>query len=147
MLMSNETQVVRSTAWDTCIASAAVANGAYSTSGNSSSLSDMGTTNITATQKNYPLLDFFLNVSSGTIVAGDRFDLYRVPSDGTTTEDFDTGSHPVGSFTLTGSGDADKFCYGVANVNLTDEWQVKAITTNSLTVSVKVQTRGLAPAA
>lgn len=146
--MADEATVVR-TGWETCIASAAVSDGAYSTSGNSSSLNDMGTGTISAAQKDWPLLDFYLNVSAGTIAAGDVVELYRVPnSSANTAEDFDTGRDYVDSAVLTAAGDADVYFYGIANIDQYDEWQVK-VTCNaaSLTLSVKLRTRGLEPAA
>ncbi len=144
--MSNEAIVARSD-WDTCIASAAVNDAAYSTSGNSSSLNDMGVGSIAAAEKDWALLDFYINVSAGTIADGDVVELYRVPnSSANTSEDFGTGRHYVGDFSFTGASDADAYIYGVVNIDQYDEWQAKcSINGSSLTFAVELRTRCLKP--
>lgn len=137
----------RQSDWDTCIASAAVNDGAYSTEANATSLAGMGTSNITAVQKQWPLLDFYIEVTAGTVADGDKLKLYRVQnSSAENSENYGTGRNQVGQVTLTGATDTDAYIRGVENADENDNWQVSPeIGGASLTFSVKCRTRTVGP--
>lgn len=85
-------------------------------------------TALSATEEVYPLLDFKLDITSGTApTLNTTFDLYRNPSDGTDTAPVPTTTyhaHYVGSFLLANAND-EYFIYGVPNHDPNDVFYVE----------------------
>ena len=82
---------------------------------------------LSATEEVYPLLDFKLEIASGTAPSlNSTFDLYRRPGDGTDAAPVPTTTYLeqyVGSFVLANAND-DYYIYGVANTDPNDTYYV-----------------------
>ena len=146
--MANETTITRSS-YEVCSASAAMGTGAYSTGSRTAIASITG---ITGTAKDYPQLDFQLNITGETILTGEVVNLYRIASDGTAAELAPTSTyagHYVGSFILdvatvtTGTA----YLYGVENIDQNDTFIWENGSAATLTASLEVRTRALVPGA
>jgi len=142
--MANESIVVTSS-YAQLIASEAEVDGAFCTI--SGALSGTITD---ATEQKYPLLDFKLDVTSGTPTENGTVDLYRVPYDGTDQAPTPAGSylqHYVGSFVLDNAAD-EYFLFGVQNIHTGDKfiWQNNDGSA-TLTCTLYVRTRGIEPGA
>ena len=114
-------------------------------SGASSSIA----TALSATEEVYPLLDFKLDIASGTApTLNTTWDLYRNPSDGTDTAPVPTTTyqaHYVGSFTMANAND-EYFLYGVVNHDPNDVYYIKnnGGQTSTGTLYVRAKTYGTA---
>lgn len=118
--MANEAELVVGT-YAQLIASEAEVDGAFCT------LSGALNAALTDGSEDYPLLDFKLDVTSGTPTENGTVDLYRVPYDGTDQAPTPAGSYLqqyVGSFVLDNAAD-EYYLDGVTNVRKTDKfiWQ------------------------
>lgn len=124
------------------IASAAVANAAFSAE--SSVISSVLTTGAEA---NYPLLDFWCSITSGTPAATGLINLYRRPkSDGTNKGIAPSASNKVqyvGSFVLAATAPTTYYyLFGVENCDPAATYYAEnADGVSSLTFSVKVRAR------
>ena len=141
--MANEA-VVTVSSYAELVASEAEADGAFCT------LSGTIASVLGATEEDYPLLDFKLDVTSGTPTENGRIDLYRVPGDGTDQAPTPAGSylqHYAGSFILDNAAD-EYYLYGVPNVDKNDKfiWQNNDGSA-SLTCTLYVRSRSVEPAA
>lgn len=141
--MANEATIVKGS-YAQLIASEAEADGAFST------ISAALNTILTDGSEAYPLLDFKLDVTSGTPTENGAVDLYRVPYDGTDQAPTPAGSYLeqyVGSFVLDNASD-EYFIYGVPNVDENDKfiWQNNDGSV-TLTCTLYVRGRTVAPAA
>lgn len=140
--MANEISIVKGS-FASLIASEAENAGAFCTL--SAALSSV----LSAALQVYPLLDFKLDVTAGTLSAGDKVHLYRVPGDGTDsapTADSAYKNQYVGSFILDTNND-EYFLYGVANVDANDKFIWEADVSTSVTAQLYVRARTAAPAA
>jgi hypothetical protein len=114
--MANESEVVRGT-YAQLIASHAESDGGFCP------ISGALDGSLTDGSEDYPLLDFKLNVTGGTVTENASVDLYRVPSDGTDDAPTPGGAylqHYVGSFVVDTNAD-ELYLYGVANVDSKDK--------------------------
>ena len=137
--MAGESVVVRS-AFGTICASEAIANGAFSSSGNASDIANNAS--IVGNEKDYPALDFRIFVTAGTVTVGDKFHIYRIPFGSTT---FGQEDNYLGTIEVYANN--YYYFYGAANIEQTDKFQLKSATTNTLTVSLDVRTRAIEPGA
>ena len=99
--MANEAKQATGS-YATCIASSSTVDGAF----NSGSKTAIG--NAIATEDLYPLLDFKLDITSGTPGADTTVDVYRRPSDGVDQQPSPSTTYLheyVGSFALNNSAD------------------------------------------
>jgi len=127
------------------ISSGAVATTAWSA--DSSALSSVLTT---GSEASYPLLDFQMLITSETFTDGETLDLYRIPSDGTneavSPDDYTSGApHYCGSFVAEAASTV-LYVSGVENVHTTDKFKVQNNSAASVTFSLKVRSRTMAPA-
>jgi len=121
-----------------CIASASIATSSFSTSFNATKI---GTA--IATEDLYPLLDFQLIVTAGTVSAGDIFNLYRRRSDGTTQQPIPTATNQrkfVKTFTIDSNSET-VYEDGVPNIDPEDEYYLENTGAASITVQLKVRGR------
>lgn len=106
--------VVQLSSFATVVASDTVADGAMSDATTTTILAALG-----ATDEDAPLLDFKLDITSGTPTDGGRVDLYFRPSDGTDQSPAPDAAylpHCVGSFLLTNATD-EYYLYQVPNLD------------------------------
>lgn len=118
--MANEAELVVGT-YAQLIASEAEVDGAFCT------ISGALNAALTDGSEDYPLLDFKLDVTSGTPTENGKVLLFRVPYDGTDQAPTPAGSYLqqyVGSFILDNASD-EYYLDGVPNVRKTDKfiWQ------------------------
>lgn len=110
--MAGET-VVQLSAFATVQASNGPADGSFSSGSTTTILAALG-----ATDEDAPLLDFKLDITSGTPIEGETADLFFHPSDGTDTAPppsaYTNPPHYVGSFVLDAAAD-EYFLYEVTN--------------------------------
>jgi len=135
--MTNET-LISAGSYATCIASASITTGDFSTEGNTSSIA----TAINSEQE-YPLLDFQLTISSG-IASGEIVNLYRRASDGTTQAPIPVETNDgtkqtyVGNFLVVSSSET-RYLDGVRNMHPDDEYYIENTSNVSLTLGLKVR--------
>lgn len=140
--MANETIVTVGT-YAEIISTAAVANGVMS----AASTSIAGA--LSATEEVYPLLDFKLDITSGTVpTENSTFDLYRRPADGTDSAAIPTTTYLhqyVGSFVVDNTND-QYYLYGVANTDPNDTYYVlnNGGQTSTFTLDVRAKSYGTA---
>jgi len=137
--MAGET-INTASAYTQIISSAAVGTGAWSA--DSSALNSVLTT---GNEKDYPLLDFQLLVTSETFTDGETIDLYRIPSDGTneavSPDDYTSGPpHYLGSFVVEAAS-AALYILNVSNIHNTDKFKVQNNSASSATFSMRVRSR------
>lgn len=129
--------VVTSGSYTQLIASEAEADGSFCTiSGTIASV-------LAATVEDYPLLDFKLDVTSGTPTENGQVDLYRVPGDGIDQAPTPAGSylqHYVGSFVLDNASD-EYYIYGVENADNNDKF-IWVNNDGSVTLTCTLYVRG-----
>jgi len=135
--MAGET-VVQYGSYTALIASEAEADDSFST------ISASLDTILTDGSENYPLLDFKLDVTSGTPVENGEVYLYRVPMDGTDQAPTPAGSYLqqyVATFILDNATD-EYYVFGVANIDENDKfiWQNSQATTITCTLYVRGRT-------
>ena len=103
-----------------------------------------------STESLYGMLDFQVNVSVGTPVAGDTIDIYRRPSDGTNQAPIpataDYLQQYVGSVTLD-NATGYYYLYGVANPDVNDTYYMVNNGGATLTIAMKARGRTYGPAA
>lgn len=140
--MANEAEVVVGT-YAQLIASEAEADGAFCT------ISGALNAALTDGSEDYPLLDFKLDVTSGTPVENGPVNLYRVPYDGTDQAPTPAGSYKqmfVGSFIIDNAAD-EYYLDGVPNVRKTDKFIWENDNGASLTCTLYVRGRSVQPGA
>ena len=140
--MANE--VVQTTgSYATCIASTSTADTAFNTGTKTAIGSAI------ATEDLFALLDFKLDITSGTPTADTTIDLYRRPSDGTDQQPSPATDYLheyVGSFVLDNATD-EYYLYGIPNPDPNDEYHAHNNSGATLTFSVLVRGRTYEPAA
>ena len=140
--MANET-IVSIGSYTEIISSAAVANGVMSAASTSIA------TALSATEEVYPLLDFKLDITSGTApTLNATFDLYRRPADGTDSSSIPTTTYLqqyVGSFVVANAND-QYYIYGAANTDPNDTYYVlnNGGQTSTFTLDVRAKSYGTA---
>ena len=142
--MAGET-IIEKGSYTQLIASEAEADGNFCTI--SSSLDTL----VTDGSELYPLLDFKLDVTAGTISSGSYVELFRVPMDGTDQAPTPTSAylqHSVGTFQLLAATQDEYYLFGVPNVDENDKFIWRNMDgTNSLTCTLYVRGRGFNTAA
>ncbi len=137
--MANETLNAASSAYASCIGSAAIATDDVSATG-----STIATALSTGSEDIYPLLDFKLKVTAGTVTAGDVINLYRRPSDGTDQAPIpvETSAYTlqeyVGSFTLVSNSET-RYKSGVKNLHTGDLYYLHNTGAASITMQLYVR--------
>lgn len=137
--MANETLNANSSAYASCIASAAITTDDMSATG-----STIATALSTGSEDLYPTLDFKLKVTAGTVTAGDVINLYRRPSDGTDQAPIpvETSSNTlqtyVGSFTLASNSET-RYRAGVRNLHTGDLYYLHNTGAASITMQLYVR--------
>ena len=122
-----------------CIASASIATTAFSTSGNATAIGAA-----IAADDLDPTLDFQLNVTAGTVTAGDVVNVYRRPSDGTSQAPIPANTNSntkqdfVASFTLVSNSET-RYKTGVRNLHVDDEYYLENTGAGSITMGLKVR--------
>jgi len=143
--MANEAEITR-TSYATVVASDVVVDGGYS----DATRTAIGTA-VGAAGADYPLIDFKLSITAGTVTEGGTVDVYRIPSDGTnSSENIEAGYEPhyVGSFILPDTSSTYCYLYGVSNVDSNDEFMWKNNDgANTLTCLLEARTRTIVPGA
>ena len=140
--MANETIVTVGT-YAEIISTAAVANGVMSAA------STTIATALSATEEVYALLDFKLDITSGTApTLNATFDLYRNPGDGTDVASIPTTTYLqqyVGSFVVANAND-QYYIYGVPNTDPNDKYYVlnNGGQTSTFTLDVRAKSYGTA---
>ena len=133
--MANEA-LNASGAYTECTASASIASNGFSTAGNTSAI---GTA--IASVDTYTLVDFQLNVTAGTVSAGDVINLYRRASDGTSQSPIPSSTNKydyVGSFTINSNSES-RYKYSVANPDPNDEYYLENTGAGAITMNMKVR--------
>lgn len=134
--MANETIQTRGS-YANCQAAASTADAALC-AGSVSTI-----TSAITTEDDYPLLDFRVNVSVGTPVAGDTVDIYRRPGDGTNQapapQTADYLHQYVGSVVLD-NATGYYYLYGVANPDPNDSYYM--VNNGGATLTIALDVRG-----
>lgn len=145
--MANEASIAKGS-YAALVSSFSIAEGAFSSAGT------LSTAITTAAEQLYPTLDFKLDVNTATgFAAGDSVNLYRVAGDGTDQAPVATSTNKqqyVGSFTIASSTADEYYLYGVANVDINDQFMIEsdpAGTTTTLAGNLLVRARTVKPAA
>lgn len=131
-------------AYAACVASGSVANGAFAAGARTDVVTALG-----ATEEDYVLLDFRLQVTSGTPDENGTVEIYRIPGDGANQSPTPAGNyaqHFVGTMTL---DNATGYYYlrGVANEDGADEFIWKNATGQTITAVLSVRSRSASAAA
>lgn len=147
--MASEAQRATSAAWHTVIASSSPADGAV----DAATRTAISSTSLSAAEQLYTMLDFHLDITAAATAPTENstIDLYRIPngnSDPAETPTATFKAHYVGSFTLDNiTGAQDQYLFGVANVDSNDTFVTENNCGQTVTYSVGLRTRTVAPAA
>ena len=147
--MANEASIATSTAWYAVIGSSSPADGAVDT-GTRTAISS---TSLSAAEQVYTMLEFHLDITAAATAPTENstIDLYRIPNGNADAAETPTATfkaHYVGSFTLDNiTGAQDQYLFGVANVDVNDTFITENNCGQTVTYSVNMQTRTVAPAA
>lgn len=99
----------------------------------------------TGNEASYPTLDFKLDITGGTISAGETVNLYRVAGDSAAQAASGVGQMYVGSFTY--QAVEQYYVYGVENVSPDDQFQLEnGSSAGTLTGTLSVRSRTITPA-